>query len=298
MQNRNNSSLGQFDWDHARLFLSVAKLGSLTAAAAEAKISQSTLSRQMAAFEEQLGLTLFERLGRGIQVTEAGQSLLSYLSVMGEAADQISMTVAGLADSLAGKVTISVSELDAAFRIPNLVNVLRSVAPEIQLDIVVTNAVSDLKAREADIAIRGTRPTQPDLIARKIADEQIDVFGHPDYVKQLTESELSEAQFIAFENVDQIQQVLNDHGWAMGPDNFQIRTNFQWLQLELAKSGQGLVILPTDIGETLGLEVIRPGPEEDPFMMLSVWLVSHRELRTNPRVKFVFDLIVEHVKLN
>ena len=68
-----------FDWNHARVFLSVAKMGSLTAAAEAHGLSQSTLSRQMSSLEAQLELTLFERIGRGIQVTTAGHQLIRYI---------------------------------------------------------------------------------------------------------------------------------------------------------------------------------------------------------------------------
>ncbi|MCB1754635.1 MAG: LysR family transcriptional regulator [Gammaproteobacteria bacterium] len=280
-----------FDWNHARVFLSVAQLGSLTAAAEAHNLSQSTLSRQMAALEAQLDLTLFERVGRGIQLTEAGHQLLRYIEVMNEAAAQISLTAAGHADSLAGKVTVSVSELDAAFRMPPIIRKIRSLAPELELTIDVSNAIANLKTREADIAVRNERPEQVDLIAKKLATETIDLFGSPDYVAHLTRTQFSDVQIIGFEQLDQIIAVLNQRGWTVSEENFSVTTNFQWLHVELAKAGQALIFLPTDLGEKTGLTRVRR--VDEPLLELPVWLVSHRELRTNPRVRFVFDLLVE-----
>ena len=282
-----DKALSDFDWNHARVFLSVAQLGSLTAAAEAHNLSQSTLSRQMAALEAQLGLTLFERLGRGIQLTEAGHKLLRYIEVMNEAASQISLTAAGHADSLQGNVTVSVSEVDAAFRLPSVIQNIRALAPELELTIDASNAIANLKTREADIAVRNERPEQADLIARKLATETIDLFGAPDYVAQLERTQFSGVQIIGFEQLDQLIAVMNLRGWSVSQDNFSVTTNFQWLHLEMAKSGQALILLPTDLGEKAGLTQVRRG--DGPLFELPVWLVSHRELRTNPRVRFVFD---------
>lgn len=288
--------LSDFDWNHARAFLSVARLGSLTAAAEAHNLSQSTLSRQMAALEEQLDLTLFERMGRGIQLTEAGQQLLRYIEVMHEAAMQISLTATGHSDSLAGKVTVSVSEVDAAFRMPTVIKNVRSLAPELELTIDVSNNISNLKTREADIAVRNERPEQTDLIAKKLATETIDLFGSPDYVAQLKRKRFSDVQIIGFEQLDRVVAVLNQRGWTVSAENFSVASNFQWLHVELAKSAQALIFMPTDLGEKIGLTRVRR--VDAPLFELPVWLVSHRELRTNPRIRFIFDQLVEGLSYN
>lgn len=296
MQKRIDQQGLAFNWDYARLFALVARCGSLTAAAEKADLSQSTLSRQMAALEKQLAMTLFERVGRGIQVTNAGQHLLEHLQTMEEAASQIAFKAAGLADSLAGKVTLSVSELDAAYRLPPVIKTLRQRAPEIELEVFVTNALADLKSREADIAIRNNRPQQPDLIARKLANESIDLFGQPNYLAKQRAEQFSNTQIIGFSQTERIIALLNEKGWQVSEQNLQLRSNFQWLQIQLAQQGEGLLMLPTDIGQRLGLEAIRRKPEA--LFELDVWIVSHRELRTNARVRFVFDLLVELFSVN
>lgn len=294
MQKRIEKPNIHFNWDYARLFSLVARCGSLTAAAEKAGLSQSTLSRQMAAFEQQLAMTLFERVGRGIQVTSAGQQILEQLHIMENAANNIGFKAAGLAESLVGKVTLSVSELDAAFRIPAVIETLRQRAPELTIEVYVTNDLADLKEREADIAIRNTQPQQPDLIARKLASESIDLFGQAHYLENQRKTQFKSLQIIGFQSVEPIIRLLNQQGWNLSTDNFQVLTNFQWLQLEMAKQGQGLALLPTDIGLTQGLQPIRQ--HNRPIFELDVWLVSHRELRTNPKVRLVFDLLVEHLR--
>lgn len=276
-----------FDWNHARVFLTVANMGSLTAAADAHDLSQSTLSRQMSSLEAQLGLTLFERMGRGIQVTDAGHQLIRYIEVMQEAATQMSLNAKGQSESLHGSITLAVSDLDAAFRIPPIVKRIREQAPELQLNIKVSNAMANLKTHEADIAIRNKRPEQADLITRKLAMEPIDVFGTQEYVSQLEQTYYKNVQIIGFDQQEEVIEILNRRGWSVGVENFQVTTGFQWLHVALARQGNCLVILPTDIGNSLGFKAARRTAQ--PLLELPIWLVSHRELRTNPRVRFVFD---------
>ncbi|MCO4786661.1 MAG: LysR family transcriptional regulator [Marinomonas atlantica] len=285
-----------FDWNHARVFLTVANMGSLTAAADAHDLSQSTLSRQMSSLEAQLGLTLFERMGRGIQVTEAGHQLIRYIEVMQEAATQISLNAKGQSESLHGSITLAVSELDAAFRIPPIVKRIREQAPELQLNIKVSNAMANLKTHEADIAIRNKRPEQADLITRKLAMEPIDVFGTQEYVSQLEQTDYKNVQIIGFDRQEEVIEILNRRGWSVGVENFQVTTGFQWLHVALARQGNCLVILPTDIGNSLGFKAARRTAQ--PLLELPIWLVSHRELRTNPRVRFVFDQLATGLDYN
>lgn len=285
-----------FDWNHARVFLTVANMGSLTAAADAHDLSQSTLSRQMSSLEAQLGLTLFERMGRGIQVTEAGHQLIRYIEVMQEAATQISLNAKGQSESLHGSITLAVSELDAAFRIPPIVKRIREQAPELQLNIKVSNAMANLKTHEADIAIRNKRPEQADLITRKLAMEPIDVFGTQEYVSQLEQTDYKNVQIIGFDQQEEVIEILNRRGWSVGVENFQVTTGFQWLHVALARQGNCLVILPTDIGNSLGFKAARRTAQ--PLLELPIWLVSHRELRTNPRVRFVFDQLATGLDYN
>lgn len=279
-----------FDWNHAHVFLTVAKMGSLTAAADAHDLSQSTLSRQMSSLEAQLGLTLFERMGRGIQVTDAGHQLIRYIEVMQEAANHIALNAKGHSESLHGTVTLAVSELDAAFRLPPIVKRIRELAPELQLNIEVSNSIANLKTREADIAIRNKRPEQTDLITRKLATESIDLFGTPKYVAQLERAHYENAQIIGFDQQEEVIGILNQRGWSVDGRNFQVTSGFQWLHVELARQGESLVILPTDIGNSIGLQAVRRCDQA--LFELPIWLVSHRELRTNPRVRFVFDQLI------
>lgn len=84
------------DWNHLHAFLETAQRGSLSGAARTLGLTQPTLSRQIAALEQQLGVTLFERVGRTLRPTDAGLSLLDHARTMGAAADDLALAATGL----------------------------------------------------------------------------------------------------------------------------------------------------------------------------------------------------------
>lgn len=159
----------KFDWNKARAFLITAKEGSLSAASRALGMAQPTLGRQVDGLEQELGIVLFERVGRGLKLTPSGLELLTHVRDIGEAAGRVSMTALGQSQALEGTISISASETYAAVLLPPIVAKLRVLEPGIQVEIVVANHASDLRRREADIAIRNFRPTEPDLIAKRSA---------------------------------------------------------------------------------------------------------------------------------
>lgn len=285
-------------WNHAQSFLMAAQYGSFSKAAEAMGLTQPTLSRQIAALESELKLTLFERLNTGLVLTEAGQQLLSYVTMMESAAQQFSLVASGASQALEGNVTISVSEIDALFRMPKIVEKIRHLAPGIALDILVSNDIKDLKRREADIALRSLRPTDPSLIARKLCDEPIWFYGVPELVSSYGEpqdpSELTELNIIGFERNNQLIDRLKLSGWQLNQSNFPITTSFQGLQWEMAKLGLGVIFCPQVIGDNEP-QFTRAFPQFGPPVSLELWLVTHRELHTNPLIRQVFDVMASEI---
>lgn len=158
----------KFDWNRARAFLVTAEEGSFSAAARALDITQPTLGRQVAALEQQLGVILFERIGRRLALTPNGIDLLEHVQAMGQAAAHVSLTASGQSQLIEGNVCISASEIHASYLLPPIISKLHRTQPGITIEIVSSNAASDLQRREADIAIRSFRPTQPELISKKI----------------------------------------------------------------------------------------------------------------------------------
>jgi DNA-binding transcriptional LysR family regulator len=283
----------QFDWNRARAFLVTAEEGSLSAAARALGMTQPTLGRQVSALERELGVALFERGGRGLELTPSGLDLVEHVRAMGDAASRFSLSASGQSDSIEGEICISATEVMAAFVLPPIVAKLRRVAPGIRVELVASNDESDLKRREADIALRGFRPTQPDLISKKLGDVAAHLYAARSYLEQLghprSPADFSHADFISFDRTDRLVSMLNAIGFELKPENFPVTTGSRVVQWELVKRGVGIGIMPERIGDAEPL-VERVLPDLQPLRG-EIWLVAHRELRTNRRVRTVFDFL-------
>jgi DNA-binding transcriptional LysR family regulator len=287
----------KFDWNRARAFLVTAEEGSLSAAARALGMTQPTLGRQVTALEQELGVVLFNRVGTGLVLTPGGLELLDQVRVMGEAANRMSLSASGQSNNIEGSICISASEVDATFRLPAIIAKLRKMAPGIEVEIVASNAPSDLGRREADIAIRSFRPTQPDLIAKKIKDISAQLYATPEYLKSIgmptTMAGLNQADFISFDNTGRLQKALNDLGLNLSKKNFPLISENYIVHWELVKHGLGIGVMPIDIGDAEPL--VQPVLKEFALFVFPMWLTAHSELKTSRRVRIVFDLLVSEL---
>ena len=287
----------RFDWNYARAFLVTAEEGSLSAAARALGMAQPTLGRQVDALEEELGVILFERAGRGLTLTPSGVDLLEHVRAMGDAANRVALAAAGQSQSIEGTVCIAASEIYAALVLPPIIAKLRRTEPGLHIEIVASSKASDLKRREADIAIRNFQPTEPDLVAKKIRDVPARLYATPGYLERIGNPklpyDLHRADFISIDRSGGFLTGLNRLGLSLTERNFPIVTENYLVMWELVKHGLGIGIQDGDIGDAEPL-VRRALPDFDLFMF-PIWLVAHRELNTSRRVRVVFDLLAKEL---
>lgn len=284
-----------FDWNHVRALLATAQEGSLSAAARALGTTQPTVGRQVSAFEAELGVALFARQGRGLRLTPAGLALVEYARGMAEHALRLSRVAAGHSVVLDGPVAISASEVIAAHILPPIVAGIRARYPGIQIQIVATNQVSDLGGREADIAIRNFRPTQPELVARKVREDRgylyatpayLESIGNPSSVQALTDAH---AEYVAFDETAGLMTGLRALGLMVSADDFPWVSANQHVQWALITQGSGIGVMMAEVGDA-DPRVVRVVPEQISFPV-PIWLTSHSEVRTSHRVRTVFDLL-------
>ncbi len=286
-----------FDWNQARAFLVTAEEGSLSAAARALGMTQPTLGRQVAALEETLGVLLFNRTARQMTLTPAGLELLDHVRGMGEAAQAFSLSATGQSQAIEGHVTITAGDMTSVYFLPYALSRLKETAPGITVEIVLSNDVQDLRRREADIAIRHVRPTQPDLIARKVRTDEGGFYATPHYIERhkvpADATDLEGAIFTGFEPVERFISEAAKIGVALTQQNFRITSANTVVLLEVVRRGDAIGILTKD------MTALVPGAQrimtDVPPIPVETWLVSHREVRTNRRIRLVFDLLVEEL---
>ena len=287
----------KFDWNRARAFLVTAEEGSLSAAARALGMAQPTLGRQVDALEEELGVILFERVGRGFTLTPSGLDLLDHVRAMGNAANRVSLSAAGNAQSIEGTVRITASEAHAAMLLPPILAKLRQTHPGIHIDIIASSVSSDLRRREADIAIRNYQPTEPDLIAKKVRDIPARLYATPAYIARIGNPklpyDLRDADFINIDSTGAFLKGINALGINITERNFPIFVENYLVMWEMVKHGLGIGIQDGVIGDNEPL-VRRVLPDLEP-LVFSMWLVTHREVNTSRRIRVVFDLLAEEL---
>lgn len=285
----------KFDWNRARAFLVTAEEGSLSAAARALGMAQPTVGRQVSALEQELGVVLFERVGRGLTPTPGALELLDHVRSMGEAAGRVSLAASGRAQTIDGTICITASEVVCAYLLSPIIARLRTEYPGIHVDLVASNQARDLRRREADIAVRNFRPTDPDLVTKKVKEVGGRLYAAVEYLERIGRPRemqaLSRADFIGFDRGDALIDGLNAMGMSLTQANFVLVTDNQLVQWELVKQGVGIGMMTDDIGD-LEPRVERALP---PMAAIPVpmWLTTHREVHTSRRVRVVFDLLAE-----
>lgn len=288
-----------FDWNQVRAFLATAENGSLSAAARLLGQTQPTLSRQIIALEQSLGVTLFERIGKRLVITESGKDLLEHAKQMGDAANAFSLSASGRTQIIAGLVRISVSDLFSIHLMPMFLQKIQTELPQIELEIVVSNTLSDLQRREADIAIRHVRPTQPELIGKFIGESSAGLYASHTWIEKHGEPktllELCEHSIISIGNIDEMISILTENGLPLSHENLKIRTDSGILMWEMIRKGLGIGVLTSEVSNNTP-ELKQLVPDLFPPIPVPTWLVTHKELNTSRRIRLVFDMLSDYLK--
>jgi DNA-binding transcriptional LysR family regulator len=271
----------------------VARHRSLSGAARTLRTSQPTVGRRIDALEERLGAKLFDRHRQGMSLTEAGRSIWQTASQMETSAHAIERHVLGEDARLQGAVRISVTEgMGAIWLTPHLMRFQRE-NPAITVEIVSDNAVVDLTRGGADIALRLTRPQQPELIGKRVgyltprlyaAAGYIKVFGQPRDLSELGEHKLVDFSWIyASTRGNRWRDIAEKH------TNIAYRSNSSLAQLNAIVCGFGIGLLPSYVEDLYPrLVLILPHiawPQQE------IWLVSHQDTRRNARIRSALDYL-------
>lgn len=287
----------RFDWNQVRSFLVTAEEGSLSAAARALGSTQPTLSRQVDALERGLGVALFERRGRGLQLTPAGHELLSHARRMGDGAVALSLAHAGLDDELEGEVSVSASDIDAACLLPPALSRLHKAHPGLRIEVVVDNAISDLHRRTADIAIRNVRPEGGDLIARKVRQAEARFYAASTLLERIGRpsdpSGFAGVDCVEIDTSGAARALLSGQGYPVKEMSFPWRTENYVVSWELVRKGYAIGVIDDRIGDAEPL--VERLPPDRAAASFPVWLVAHRDVQRSRRLRIVWDVLAKEL---
>ncbi len=284
-----------FDWSLVRSFLAVLEKGSLLAASRDLQLSQPTIGRHVAELESQLGLVLFDRNGRGLLPTEAAYHLAESARIMQSGADQLARNVLGADLGASGTVRITASQPVSCYVLPPLLAQMRLSLPDVQVELVASNEVSNLLRREADIAVRMVQPEQASIIARRVGKVTLRACAHQDYLRRRgvprQPNDLLAHDLIGGDRNDDTLKGFAAQGLVVGREQFAFRADDLIVVWQAVRAGLGVGFVSEHL--------IRSDPAVIPVLPklkiepLPVWLAVHKEIRTSKRIRAVYDFLAD-----
>ena len=283
------------DWSLWRSFSAVVKHGSLSAAARELGLSQPTLGRHIEALEQALDLPLFDRTLNGLKANEAALRLYEPVSSAEAALAQAAILAEGAQAEFSGTVRITASTVVSNYVLPALLLPIRERYPAIAIEIVPTDSAENLLLREADIAVRMFRPTQLELVSKKLGEIPVLTCAHADYLARrgtpTSAAELYGHDMIGFDRSDLIIAHANHIGFPLRREQFVLRTDSQTQMWELLRHGLGIGFAQKSlIDRTPGMVAL---PLDLAIPPLQVWLTTHKELFTSHRIRAIYDALAD-----
>lgn len=281
-----------FEWSDLRCFLAVARAGTLSAAARELGVAQTTVSRRLDVLEELLGARLFDRTKGGLRLSAVGAEVLELACTMERAAAEVERRVRGQDQQLEGTVRITTTEAFARSHVVPCLAELQREHPGLRFEVIAGNRTLDIDGREADLAVRLVRPDDPSLVARRIGYIELGLYASAAYLED--------------HGLD-LHDGLLGHRVAGYAGEMAGAPEARWLAEHAARattvlrsnsipalvaavgSGMALAILPSALAQEQGLCCVAPLPE---LPRRPVWLVFHADLRDNARVRCVVDCFV------
>ena len=290
-------ALARFDWTLVRSFLAVLDAGSVTAAAKTSGGQQPTLSRHVAELEAQLGVPLFERTGRGVMPTGAALAIVEAARRMQDAALAVTRGLASARSAKRGVVRLTTSQVAAAWLMPAVLAGLQRAHPEIEIELVASNELTNLLRREADIAVRMVRPVQSSLIAKKLGEIEIVAAAHKSYLAGApplrTGDDLRRHRLIGYDRDDTIVRGAARMGLTLTRADFALRTDDQVVYGRLIAEGAGVgFVARYNLRHWPGVTVVLPTLAAG---SLPCWLAVHREIRSNPLVRTAYDFLARAI---
>ena len=287
------------DWNDLKYFLAVARGGSTLAAGRALRVSQTTVARRIAALEQSLGLTLFEKRPAGYALTPSGSELLAHAESVETAALKFDSAAGASSRDLSGTVRLTTEEVLAMTVLAPMLRELHDLHPGIHIDIDAAQTIRDLGTGEADIALRSTSNPQPaGVVGRRLCKDDWTLYCSRDYA--------------ARHGVPKNKDDLKNHALVGGGGGNLWRAYSAWIKelgledqvavqhgssaglLSGVRSGFGIAVLPCLVGDG-DPDLIRCLPPRENHGRV-LWLLTHERVRHAPRVRTTIDFLYERLK--
>ena len=279
------------DWDDYRYFAALAEAGSVRGAANELGVNASTVTRRLESLETALGVSLFKRTGRGLNITTEGVEVAQRLDEVAKQLRILEASVKGRDSRLAGQIKLSVPDVFGVhFLLADLVPFIQMYS-EIQLDLVPGAQVLALGKDDLDVQISVTDNPPDWLVGRPLGQLSLGVYGTAEYVASIQAGERAGAD-IDWVGWDQrgeiglVYQQIKTKSFAEASE--QVRVGHAEMQRAALRAGMGIGILPSFVGEQD--ELLQSVPDVEGASP-NVWLLTHPSARAVRRIQLLLEFL-------
>ncbi len=285
-------------WDLICTFDAVAETGSLSAASRQLGLTQPTVGRHIDLLEDQLHVQLFLRGREGMRLTTKGADLVVAAREMKSSAIDFSRIAMGLEEEISGTVRISANDILGVLILPGLLTEFMSAHPDIEVEVSISNTASDLLQRDADVAIRMFRPTQNDLVAKKVAALPLGFYAHRNYLsangRPCTATELLNHRLIGFDRDTSMIEAAKMLDLSLKTSDFAFRCDNILAHIQAIRAGIGIGLTHKGLAEHW--TEVEPVLDNIELPTLDLWIVCHSDVRHNKRIRQVMDFLGQHLK--
>jgi DNA-binding transcriptional LysR family regulator len=285
------------DWKDLRFFLAIQRAGSLTAAAARLRVNQSTVSRRLAALESAIGARLFERTPGGLRPTTTADRITPAAQRLEAEALAFGRALSGAGPRVEGVVRVTATEGLGTHLVAPALRDFHRAHPGMQVELLLDSRSLNLSRREADMALRLTRPRQAGLVARKLGEVRSALYASARYLEERGRPAPSDglAGHVILAYDESLSAVPESRWMAQQARRAAcaLRTNSVVAQLRAAEAGVGLALLPCYLAEPAGLMRVLTRSAD---VRRELWLVLHSDLQHAPRVRVVVEFLAATAK--
>jgi DNA-binding transcriptional LysR family regulator len=280
------------EWSDLKLFLAIARFGTLGAAARSLGLTQPTMGRRLRALETSLGQTLFQRTTDGFVLTDEGAAVFAGAERIEDEALAVERVLAGGSRQLDGFLRLSSSDWFGAHVLSPVLAEFSQVHPKVEVELLTDSRLLSLSRREADLVFRIQPFTEAEVISRKLIHIEYGVYvsrgaPHP---------EAGDGEGTRLVTMDEAFGDMPDVGWLqrlLPRADIVMRSNSRDVQAALCANGAGLAVLPRPLGDSLAtIELVdlgEPPPGRD------TWVGYHRDMKRLARLRALLDLVIERL---
>ncbi|WP_372622912.1 LysR family transcriptional regulator [Falsiroseomonas sp.] len=283
------------DWDDLRFFLAIARLRSLSAAARELRVTQSTVGRRLASLESGLGARLLHRTPEGYVPTLAGEAIMGQAERVEAELLAVERTVGGRDAQLEGVVRVTAVETLASHVLVRCAVALQIGSPEVALELVADVRHLSLAMREADIAVRLAPFEGHDLVVRRIGSLAYGLYASPAYLERHGEPDFGAGcaghRLVASLDGAEAPQLAAWVAEIAPRATVALRTDSPGAQLRAALCGAGIACLARLRGDAFGTQLRRLDAPQVQSAAVGIWLAVHKDNRRTPRIRLVLDAV-------